>query len=220
MKTVAYIHAYPGATATLAMLWSGFKKLGADLIGVDCVGEPCVWPEPIPRIEAGINAYATEDAYNLPSRLVLTFRHFLTTDYERCAIFEYDTLITGAIPEYPPGFTAHRAGGRLTGSEASEFWHTPWICDRSTAIELCLHGMELMLDGTVGRGPRGVHGSPDMFLGLIADKTGMKFHESGTFSRNTINSPEDIAEARKAIAGGTWMLHGVKTREQLDAILR
>lgn len=218
MNTVCYVHAYPGAASILAMLWGGFRQLGLPLIGVDCLGEPCVWPESIPTIEAGYNAYANVDHYNLPSRLVLTLRHFLTTDYERALVVEYDTLFNGHMSDYPKGFVSHRAGGRLGGSEASQFFHTPWIFDRPSAATVIDAGMALMLDGTVGRGPVGVHGSPDMFLGLIIDRTGMEWSESGTFSRNTIDSPDDLALAREAYQAGCWMFHGVKTRAQLESI--
>lgn len=219
MKDVCYIHSYPGCATTLAMLWPGFRLMSIPLIGVECVGEPTRWPEPIKTIEAGINAYANVDNYNLPSRLVLTLKHFLTTEYDRCLIAEYDSLILGPMPDYPSGFTTHLAGGRLPGSEASHFYHSPWISDRDAAADIIRVGMELMMDGTVGRGPQGTHGAPDVFLGLIADRCGMKFNESGTVSYNTIESPEQIAVARKSIAEGCWFLHGVKTRQQMEAIL-
>ncbi len=66
-----------------------------------------------------------------------------------------------------------------------------------------------------------IHGSPDMFLGLIVDRAQMRWEDigCGTFSRNTIHSPEDIALARKAIANGAWFIHGIKSREVLEAIL-
>lgn len=215
---IAYIHSYPGAAAALAMLWPGFKKLELSLIGVECDGEPTVWPEPIPTIDAGINAYATADPYNLPSRLVLTLKHFLTTEFERCIVMEYDTLILGPIPDYPSGFVAKHFLGVIPGSEATQFFHTPWLFDRESAETVIRVGMELMMDGTVGRGGW-IHGSPDMFLGLIVDRSGMKFTDSGTFTKNTIHSPEDITLARQAVADGVWFLHGVKSREVLDAIL-
>ncbi len=218
MMTVCFIHSYPGAASTLALLWSGFKKLGLPLIGVDCVGDPCIWPEPIETIEAGINAYATQDAYNLPARLILTLKHFLTTDYERCLVVEYDSLILKPMPDYPPGFVAHRAGGKHPGSEATQFFHTPWIFDRPAAKACARVGMEILSDGTILRGGHGVHASPDMFLGLIMDRCGLPWTESGTFSRNTVDSPDQAAAAREAIAAGTWFVHGIKTREQLLSV--
>lgn len=214
MKSVAYIHSYPGAAPVIEMLWSGYKKLGIPLIGVDCEGEPTEWPEPIPTIEAGHNAYFNTDAYNLPSRLVLTLKHFLTTESDRALVMEYDTLISGTIPNYPAGFVGQMAGGILPGSKASCFWHTPWIFDREAAATAIRDGMEIMASGIVGRYP---HGSPDVFLGLITDR-GMKATDSGTFSRNTIDQPQDIALARKAYSDGCWFIHGVKTRVQLEAI--
>ncbi len=218
MNTVAYIHSYPGAASTLAMLWPGFKLLGLPLIGVDCEDEPTVWPEPIPVIAVGINAYATEDPHNLPCRLVLTLKHFLSTEYEQCVVVEYDTLIVKPFPGYPPGFVAHRAGGKHPQSEASQFFHTPWIFDRAAAATCVLVGAEIIADGTLLRGGRGVHASPDMFLGLIVDRCGLPWTESGTFSRNTIDSPEHVDAAREAIARGTWMLHGIKNRAQLESV--
>ncbi len=219
MKTVCYIHSYPACAETLAMLWPGFKLLGIPLIGVDCVGDPTLWPEPIETIEAGINAYATEDRWNLPSRMMLTLRHFISTNYDRCLICEYDTLISGPMPEYPEGFVTHRAGGQLPGTKATQFFHSPWIFDRTSARLIMGIGMGLLRDGMeMASGPSYVHGSPDVFLGLIVDMTQMAWTESGTCSFNTIDSPDRISVARKAYQEGCWFIHGFKTRAQLEAV--
>jgi hypothetical protein len=178
----------------------------------------------VKTIEAGINAYATEDPLNLPSRLILTLKHFLTTDYERCVIMEYDTLITGPLPDWPLNprrMIAKRAGGKHDSSEASQFFHTPWIFDRSSTGVVTGVGTQLLSDPVMQRGGRGVHASPDMFLGLIMDRVPFQWEDTGdsTFSRNTIDSPDQIAEARDAKAKGCVFFHGVKTREQMEAIL-
>jgi hypothetical protein len=223
-KTVAYIHTYPGCAPILAMLWSGFKNLNLPIIGVDCVGEPTEYPEPVKTIEAGRNAYATDDPVNLPVRLILTLKHFLTTHYERCVIMEYDTLITGPLPDWPLHpyrMITKRAGGKHDSSEASQFFHTPWIFDRSSAGVVIGVGTQLVADPVMDRGGRGVHASPDMFLGLIMDRASFCWEDTGdtTFSRNTIDTPEQIAAARDAKARGCVFFHGVKTREQMEAIL-
>lgn len=220
-KTVAYIHSYPGAAQTLRMLWSGFKKLGLPIIGVDCDGEPTSWPEPVETIVAGRNAYFTEDYCNLPSRLVLTMKHFLTTDYQRAVVMEYDTLITAPLPDWPLHpyrMIATYAGGKLPNSDASCFFHTPWVCDRSTAGVIVGVGTQIMTEGLCSQYP---HGSPDVFLGLIMDRVNARWEDIGpvTFSRNTIHSPEDIAAARVAREKGATFFHGVKHREVMEAIL-
>lgn len=215
VNTVLYIHSYPAATETLKLLWSGFKLLGWPIIGVETINGKHEWPEPIKTISIGVDKIWHKDRCNLPSRFINTLGHFLTTDYDRCCIIEYDTLILGPLPEYTKGLVTHLAGGRLPDCEAAHFYHTPWICNRTTAAHIITHGMKLIENGTCERGP---HGSPDVFLGLIIEQLGLDWEDSLTFSANTIIG-SFVPEARKALADGCVFFHGTKSKEHVDSIL-
>lgn len=214
MKAACFIHSYPGATETLRLLWPGFRLLGLPLIGVETIDGNHEWPEPIQTVKIGRNVHWLSDRRNLPRRLIGTLKYFLSTDYERACIVEYDSLICGPMPEYPPGLTCHATGGRLPSAECPSFHHTPWIVDRATAEALWYEGMKLIVDGTCDRGP---HGSPDVFLGLLIDRLKLPWNASGTFSANTIEGTF-VEPAREAYRAGCWFFHGVKTQEHIDSI--
>jgi len=217
-RTVCYIHSYPAAADIISILWDGYQKLGLPIIGVDCEDKPTSWPQPIETIKAGVDIHWMENRKNLPKRLVQTLRHFLSTDYQRCVVMEYDTLILGPLPDWPLHpcrMIAKASGGPADGSEASQFFHTPWVFDRSSAGVVIGVGQKLIDDGTV---ERGVHGSPDVFLGLIVDAVNMRWEDSGTFSVNSLDLPENVIAAQEAHRNGCVFFHGVKDDLQKRAV--
>jgi hypothetical protein len=216
MNTVVYIHSYPGATDTLRMLWPGFKLLGWPLAGVETTDGVCKWPEPIRTIKAGRNAYFTQDRRNLPERLLATFDDFLASEYEYAVILEYDTLILGPMDPPQPGFTAHIGGYQAAGSDAPYFLYTPWIADRNTAQWMTFEGRRVIAEGVCDRG---CNGAPDQFIGIILDRLGIQFRESGTFSANTIDTTQIADAANKAYREGCNFFHGVKREEHRRAVL-
>jgi len=216
MKTVLYIHSYPGAGPTLDLLWPGFKQLGLPMIGVETIDGEHHWPEQIDTIVIGINKNWRLDRRSLPSRLINTLGHFLHTDYQRCVVVEYDTFFNGKMPDYEGGLVLHRAGGQLPDSRATQFFHSPWIFDRKNAAQVIIHGSKLIEEGQCDTGS---HGSPDVFLGLVVEDLGLQWEESNTFSANTIEGPF-VEPARKAYREGCWMFHGVKNQQQLDSFTK
>jgi hypothetical protein len=214
MNTVCIIHSYPGAGPTLDLLWPGFKKVGLPLVGVETIDGEHHWPESIPTVTIGINKHWMVDRRQLPSRLINTLGYFLSTEYDRCLVVEYDTLFTAPMPEYASGLVLNRAGGQLPNTRATQFFHSPWIFDRKNAAAIIPHGASLIANGECDTGP---NGSPDVFLGLIVDDLKLEWEPSNTFSANTIEGPF-IEPARKAYWDGCWMFHGIKKREQLESI--
>ena len=217
-RTVCYIHSYPGAADIIQLLWSGYQKLGMPLIGVDCEDKPTSWPGPIETIKAGVDIHWMENRKNLPTRLIKTLRHFLTTDYYRCVVIEYDTLILGPLPDWPIEpyrMIAKASGGPADGSQASQFFHTPWVFDRSSAGVVIGVGHKLIDEGIADRG---VHGSPDVFLGLIVDAANMRWEDSGTFSVNSLDLPENVIAAQEAYRNGCVFFHGIKDDLQKRAV--
>lgn len=217
MKTLCLIHSFPGATNTLLLLWSGFKSLGWDLVGVETIDGDHFWPEPIPTIKIGRNVHWLKDRRSLPIRLVNSFRYFLSTDYDRCMVVEYDTFIRGPLPEWPAGLVCNHVGGKLPDSDAKHLLATPWYCDRETAAKIVEHGTALITEGACDRGP---HGSPDVFLSLVVDRAGISFTHSKTFTANTIEGSPYVESAREAFRNGCLLFHGVKTRAQLESFTK
>lgn len=217
MKTLCLIHSYPGAAETLALLWPGFKRSGYDLVGVNTIDGLCLWPEPIPTITIGRNIHWLNDRRSLPTRMVNSFRYFLSTEYDQCFVCEYDSYFHGKPPEFPAGFVCNHVGGQLPDSDALYLLASPWIADREAARLIVEHGTDLILEGACEKGP---HGSPDVFLSLVVQRAGMSFtHAEKAYTANTIEGEPYLSEARKALANGAVFFHGVKTQQQLDDLL-
>lgn len=62
------------------------------------------------------------------------------------------------------------------------------------------------------------NGSFDWMLGLIISELGIKWQPFDGFSLNRLDSDESIQEARKAIARGTYSVHGCQTEKQFNAL--
>lgn len=218
MKTLAMIHSYPGATNTLLLLWKGFKSLGWDIVGVECIDGDHYFPEQIPTIKIGRNVHWLKDRRSLPIRLVNSFSYFLTTDYDRVLICEYDTFIRGPLPEWPAGLVCNHVGGQLPDSDAKHLLATPWYADRETAARIVTTGIELINEGVCEKGP---HGSPDVFLSLVCERAKIPWtHSDICYSANTIEGEPYVTQAREAFKRGCKFFHGVKSRAQLESFTK
>jgi len=84
----------------------------------------------------------------------------------------------------------------------------------ATAVRVAEKGAELI------KARQFEFGSPDRFIGLIVDCTGIKVHENlfTRYTQNTICSPEQLIEAREAYLGGVHAMHGIKTAAQLEFV--
>ena len=61
-------------------------------------------------------------------------------------------------------------------------------------------------------------GTPDYWTGLMIDRYQLPWSDFPAFIRNTLDSPVSIHQARQAIRDGVYLVHGVKTAEQLAAL--
>ena len=221
MTTVTYICSHPEAAPIIRMLWRGYLRLGTPIVKVDC-DKPTEWPDEMAacrRIVRGQVVYHFADPTNLPLRLTAIWEDFLASEFERAVIIECDTLVAGPVPDYPEGFASMLAGNWIYPSGlVNPFFHTPWIFNRQRAEEFLLAGRSLLADGTVARDK--LLGSPDFFIGRIFDILQIGWSETFpmTFSRNTVETAADAEIARNTLAAGGWMVHGVKTQDQLQAI--
>lgn len=217
MKTLLIIQAHPRAKATLTFMWPWFKGSGLDICGASCDNSDDLWPEPVPLIDLGPDE-GRGDPY-LCVNWINTWKRFLEdevfSDYEAACIVEYDCLFTKALPEFTGGIAATFAGGPYPGLKANQFYHPPWIADRASAAKMVVLGERMIADGETEKG------YTDFFVGRMKDLYRLDIHSlSGVYSRNTMDQASDQELARSLIKEGRlFMVHGVKTKAQMEAIL-
>ena len=125
----------------------------------------------------------------------------LLESFERGRVIAGDSK--GAIIEDPLGI-AH---------VTDKFFHTPFVMGWEICRRIIKYGEAMLLAELLEQG------YPDRFLGLMVDLHYLPWSDiPGTYTQNTIDRPEYVLEARKAIADGAWYIHGVKTAAQLKAV--
>ena len=217
MKTLLLIQAHSSVADTLRMHWPWFKGSGLDICGVACDNRVDLWPEPVPMIDLGPDRGRGGD--HLCRNFVETWRKWLHDarfkEYEAACIVEYDCLFTKAFPEFAGGIAATFAGGPYPNLKANQFYHPPWIADRASAQKIVEHGTQMLKEGDIEQG------YTDFFLGRMKDRFGLEIASlPGVYSRNTMDQQSDQILARSLIKEGRlFMVHGVKTRAQLEAIM-
>lgn len=121
-------------------------------------------------------------------------------------LFERPRLRTGiqanTFPTHEPDFAS------------DHFFHFPWIFDRESlrrfTAEATLEPFE--------------KGFVDRWLAAQADRMGLPWFDLTAagegFSRNTIQTPEEEAEAERVVQAGGYAIHGIKTAALLERLLR
>ena len=214
---ILLVQSYPGANDAVKRhypLWNaqGFERI----IGVGTDGGGCTWPGGMESCLIGKDSYIDRDV--LPRRLIDTMSFALSLGgWQEAAIIEYDTLLFKQFPSpLPIGLSAHLAGGRHHDLKGTAFYHNPWVAPRQVWQQIRNAGQSMIDRGDIE------DGSPDTFLGWLVESYGIPVFSNTWFgySRNTIHTPEWIAEAREARLRGATAIHGVKTKEVLDGILK
>jgi hypothetical protein len=209
------IQSYPGANETVARHWPYYLQAQADeIIGIGTINGACRFPNEVRTYQIGIDSYVNGD--HLPRRLVNTIEVCLQhAKHHIIAIAEYDTVFFRPIPRDLDGVYAHLAGGQLPGRKATRFFHGPWIFDRDSAEVIMRFGNEMLADGDIECG------SPDVFFGRMADRFGFSVKSAFLeYSRNSLDIPHQLEEARQAYRAGAVCIHGVKTEDQLQALFK
>ncbi len=220
--TLLVIHSHGKAKRMVWELWPWFIGTGFDILGVHAEDEPHQWPEGVEGVAIGKGGRQLPHPY-LCHRLVDTFRHLLLQKYDKYKDFlvtEYDTMFLRVPPQHPGGLFSCKAGGPYPGFKCQQFFHPPWWADRDTAHKIVDTGLKLLADCETE------HGSTDMFLGLIVDRAGIKWTDTGTWTCQNSGDGSDL-DVRLASDLSVfmkqhqpWCLHGVKTVSNRDLILR
>lgn len=219
MNTILVIQAHPGVEDVLERHWPFWNASGATLFGMERIGAMVKWPERIPSVASGLPGYVNGD--NLPRRLVASFREALDRFPEATSIcvIEYDCLVLKPLvwPEgpYRQCLISHQAGGSDEGFKSSQYFHCPWFCDRGTAVRIANQGMHLI------KFTREIEqGFPDRFMGLIVDRLSLRVTPANSYSRNALDTPQYLEEARQARKNGVSFIHGIKNKEMFDAVMK
>lgn len=217
MKTLLIIQGHRTVKSTIERHWSYFKKSGVDLCGAASENSPDLWPEKIPLIDLGPEQGRGGDILcrNFIKTLKLFLNHPDLMEYEAVAITEYDTIFCGPIPPFEGGFKAHLAGGPYPGLKAQNFWHPLWQLDKEMICRVIINGTKMIEEGDVEKG------YTDFFVGRMNDRFNYGIKPfTGIYSQNTMEVPAMQKQCRELIKEGKiWFVHGIKTREQLEATI-
>lgn len=150
-------------------------------------------------------------------RFIYFLRHLYLQDYENYIIHEYDSLcLAPTVPPVVSGWDL--LWGNVFGDDTPLFAGKMFI---HPPLALSSKSLRLILEEH-DRFPAVVErGFWDRWLGFIAPKAGVKVNPYGPlgFSCNTIE-PSQIPAAVEAVLGGAVMIHGVKTQQCFDALVR
>jgi hypothetical protein len=214
--TLLCIHSYPGANETFARHWTNYQKFGADrIVGIGTEDNHCVFP--CESVNIGPNAYMKIGGKDdhLCRRLLDTVKWCLTQSEDHFAIIEYDTIPLKKIPKWN-GVCASLTGGQVNGSKATQFFHNPWLFTRDSGPELVR-----ALEAALGDSAEYPDNSPDLYFGLACERAGIKVGcNFKLFTRNRLDAPGDLDLAVEAAENGAHVIHGVKTEEEYNSIMR
>lgn len=225
-KTLVCIQSYGKARDTVHRHFPFYKKSGCDLLGVNTADAPHDWPEGIPTVNIGKDAYLNGTDF-LCRRLLETMAYCLREkkfeQYSHFMFVEHDAVFTNKTPLEKPGLLTPYPGfnPKEWGLNSIWFIHTPYWADRGTCEMIVRTGYELLSQGIFDKG------NPDSFIGSIieeADIPWTHFDKFQTFSVNSGSLSEEPfkgplrCSVREHIMKGAFYIHGLKTPEELEFI--
>ncbi len=225
MKTLLVVDTYAAISDFLPAMWPHYEKAGCDIAGGSRTNAPTTFPVDVPVITYGedvFKRFCEHKSHTLLNDRMIGMMEQMLHDprFEQYTDFSYSiwsVLFTKPLPELPAPLTLHTAGGPQydRGFTAPYYFHQPFWFDRPTGELLVTEGRKLMAnDENEG-------GSNDFMFGLMVSRLGLTWQEVPAYTCNRLDHPRLIEEARKALKEGQiWWVHGVKTPDQLNAILR
>jgi hypothetical protein len=227
MKTLLVVFGHSKANDTIRRNFPYWLNAGTDMLLVGREDTETVWPlEYAPMIvkthllNFGKESYVDGD--NHLRRFMGVLAHCVHDHdmgcYSNFCFIEYDCLIFKRL-DWARAASGNDtmvttiAGGSSSGFHASRFFHCPWWMDRLSAVRILEWGKRMLNAGLIEQG------FLDRWLGLMSDLYPLRITPAAFYSRNTLDTSEHIAGAAKAVAGGAWGVHGVKTEYQLNALL-
>lgn len=225
MSVLLCVMTYPGGNETLKRHWPFFLRQEADYYRVITTTEgDCFAPEGVEHSAIGGNKYI--DGPHLPNRMLDTIEKLLERNWRHLIMAEYDCLWLKPIKaESVRTVAGHYAGGPTWGSKTKGFFHCPWVFARESAMEFLKVGRHAIAGGICPDRPRGQGSapecSPDVFFAYCCERANIPVEMAVwlEYSRNSFDLPGHLEEARAAAKAGAHVIHGCKTKDQLDFIL-
>jgi hypothetical protein len=219
------LQTYPGGNETLQRHWKYVPNSGTtDVWLITTEGGHCWVPAGFVSFVCGKDSYI--DASHLPERLLNTLEIGLASDHEHLLVAEYDCLFFNHIryQAMEHAVASHRAGSSTWGSKANSFYHNPWLFHREFAERFIEEGRKVISEGicTRGRGqPSTPESSPDVFFGLVCERLNQTVQDNlwSEFSQNSFDIPGTLMQAREAYRSGIDVIHGVKSKSEMEFIL-
>jgi len=225
MSTLLAVMTYPGGNDALKRHWPFFLSQDADWYYVITTeGDELEPPPHAHKRVIGRNCYI--EGSHLPQRMVDTIAELLKLPWTVLILCEYDTLFLHRIrvEALEHAVAAHYAGGQTWGSKASGFHHNPWVFMREAAIRFVDFGRKAIAEGVCGNKTDAAlsapEGSPDVFFTYVCEQMGQTIQKDlwQEYSRNTLDLPGHLDEARKAYKDNLDIIHGCKTAHELSYI--
>jgi hypothetical protein len=219
VSTLLIVQSHKEAQEQLFRNWPHLKLPGWNVLGICPENSVHEWPDDVAHtLTIGkAKEVGHELCPNLVERWLRTWEYVLNDEkfenYSDFAMTEADSIFTKKPPSHPGGMFTHLAGGSMEGFKCSRYYHPIWWADREAARIVTEEGRKLWTEVEFE------HGSPDCFLGLIADRrTDLVIHETGNFSVNGEDFKNRRDSAEKDIPN-TFFVHGFRTDEELRWIL-
>lgn len=211
MKVLLAVFTCAKCSPALLRHWPYFLNQKADeYCIITTENKPCATPKGVFTLPVGVDNYI--NGAHLPRRMVNAISALLKQDWDRLILAEYDTIFFKPIPVMTSYCAAHVAGFY----PESTFYHNPWMFSREMAEPFVKKGNErlpLIQDGSR-------EASPDVFFGVVTKEACIWVDSPWKeFSRNTLENPGDLDLARACYRDGYHVIHGVKTKEELEYIL-
>jgi hypothetical protein len=215
MITLLAVQSCSSCSPALLRHWDYFQRQKADIeIVIVTEDKPCQVPPGVKKMAIGVDKYL--DAEHLPSRLLNTIASLLQSPWDTLIMCEYDTVIFNRIKveEMNSDVSSHLAGQR----ESYRFFHNPWLFKRDAAIRFVDEGRKVIAEGKCTW--NSAESSPDVFFGTVCDrlKLWVGLNLWTQYSRNSLDVPGHLEEAREAYRGGVDVIHGIKTAKELEFI--
>lgn len=223
MKTLVVILTHPEARGILFQNWPWLTACGCDIAVVGHQGQQSPF-ETYHTDEPGFKRTFLQiggPPNSTPHMWLDRFINVLewcawspeTKDYTHYLLTESDSIFLKPVPDLPDGIVATLAGHKSDGFHANDYFHAPWVFSASAAEDF-LRRARIMLNFDISE-----HGFIDRFLGAYSELYGVPIQQMNTFSVNSVDTPEKLEAAKKAVAAGAWFVHGVKTPAQLAEVI-
>ncbi len=192
------------ATETAQRHWPSWREHFENIVFVTPIDSKCWVPEGVQEWKAGRDYYLDRDRPddNLPRRTIETLDKCLMTKHDYFVIAEYDCLF----------FSTPKPHGKFFGTMFNEFIHPPWGMNRNDAARFVRAGRALLQNNLISGG------WPDRHMRALYDLVSPESIDVENYSKNTLDHPWMIEEARMAIERGAFSIHGVKTQDQFNAL--